>query len=70
MPQDAEVYHIWDGEPRTRISVVYESRQGDVMTAEYEMNVYTVGCRPKGTEEHDNYVHWRTEDDPEYVPED
>lgn len=40
MPSDAKVYHIWDGEPRTEINVVYLSKSGHVMTVDYECVVY------------------------------
>lgn len=49
MPQDARVFHIWDGEPRTAINVVYEAKSGHVMTADFNEVVYSDCARPKGT---------------------
>jgi hypothetical protein len=46
MPPDADVYHIWDGEPRTAIEVVYLSKSGDVMTVDYGEEVSSVQARP------------------------
>lgn len=60
MPQDAEVLHLWDGEPRTAINHLWISRGGDVVTADDDQVCYSTGARPESapTEEEDPY--WRT----------
>ena len=40
MPMDAEVAHVWDGEPRTHINVVWLTPDGRVLTADYGELVY------------------------------
>lgn len=34
MPQDANIFYCWDGEARSPLDVVYESRKGDVIFAD------------------------------------
>ncbi len=47
MPQNAKVYHIWDGEPRTEINHVYFSKSGKVMTLDdINEKVYTDKHKP------------------------
>lgn len=46
MPQNAKVYHIWDGEPRTEINKVYFSKSGKVMTLDNNEDVYTDKHKP------------------------
>lgn len=57
MPQDVSVFHIWDGDARTEINMVYLSKRGDVMTIDEGMNCYSDGARPVGapTESEDPY---------------
>lgn len=64
MPQDARVFHLWDGEPRTAINVVYEANNGNVITSDFEEVCYSVSARPKGdsTAEEDEY--WKTPSKP------
>lgn len=47
MPQEARVFHLWDGEPRTEINIVYESRVGHVITADYNEDCYSTQYMPK-----------------------
>lgn len=71
MPQDARVFHLWDGEPRTAINVVYETKNGKVMTSDFEMVCYSTDARPKEapTSEDDRY--WSTPKNPKgYTDED
>jgi len=35
MPQNAEVLHLWDGEPRTAIEFVWLTEHGRVVTSDY-----------------------------------
>nr|BDD48126.1 hypothetical protein 42 [Balneolaceae bacterium] len=62
MPQDAEVYHLWDGELRTGINVVYESKGGDVVTADNDMVCYTDSSRPVGAPSEAENRYWKTPD--------
>jgi hypothetical protein len=64
MPQEARVFHLWDGEPRTAINIVYETKNGRVMTSDYEMVCYSTDARPKDapTSEEDRY--WNTPENP------
>lgn len=60
MPQDARVFHVWDGKPRTAITFVWLSRSGNVMTADYNQNVYTNEHRPADAPSDDRY--WKMPD--------
>ena len=46
LPQDANVYCIWDGEPRSNIDLVWEDGEGDIMLMAESDYVYT--AIPKG----------------------
>jgi hypothetical protein len=65
MPPDSDVYHLWDGEPRTAIAVVYLSRNGDVITADYDMVCYTDRHRPADAPSSKEEPYWCTADTPE-----
>lgn len=60
LPQNADVYHIWDGEPRTKISVVYLSKGGDVMTSSINQVVYSNHARPVNAPTEKEEQYWRT----------
>ena len=62
MPQGAKVFHLWDGEPRTEIKVVYEAKNGMIITADYEMICYDSEVEPIGTDSGD-YC-WYTPSEP------
>ena len=47
MPMDAPVLHIWDGDPRTEINIIYLAKNGEVMTADYNQSVYTKEAWPE-----------------------
>jgi hypothetical protein len=64
MPQDAEVYHLWDGEPRTAINVVYEAKIGMVMTSDYEMVCYSTDSRPIDAPTSEEHTYWETPENP------
>jgi len=71
LPQDSRVFHLWDGEPRTAINVVYESKRGAVITADYNQVCYSTGARPKNAPNAKEDRYWTTEKNPrEYSPED
>lgn len=46
LPQDANVYCVWDGEPRSSIDLVWEDDAGDIMLMDESGYVYS--ARPKG----------------------
>jgi hypothetical protein len=58
MPPRARVFHIWDGEPRTGINIVYKSRCGAVMTADWGEVVYSTNARPKDAPTSEENKHW------------
>jgi hypothetical protein len=64
MPQKAKVFHIWDGEPRTAINMVYKARCGKVMTADWGEVCYSTEYRPKDapTKKEDRY--WSLPENP------
>lgn len=71
LPQDARVFHLWDGEPRTAINVVYETKNGEVMTADYGQVCYSSSARPKDAPNSEEYRYWETQKDPKgYSSED
>jgi len=65
MPMDKEVYHIWDGVPRGIINFVYLSKDGDVMTADYNTFVYSDGARPPHAPDEKTCKYWKLPMDPE-----
>jgi hypothetical protein len=60
MPQDALVFVIWDGEPRTEINVVWKAKNGAVMTADFNDVCYSDDARPKGAPTPKKEPYWRT----------
>lgn len=48
MPQDKELWHIWDGAPRSKIDHVYISKGGNVMSIEVGEAIYSDDDRPVG----------------------
>lgn len=41
MPPDAEVWHVWDGVPRTVIEHVWQDEHGEIMTADALERIYS-----------------------------
>ena len=64
MPQDAEVEHLWDGEPRTAINFVYLSKDGRVITADYNQDCYSTAGRPVDAPTRDEQTYWSTPEEP------
>jgi hypothetical protein len=62
LPEEAEVYHLWDGLARTRIKHVWLSRKGDVVTADYGEPCYDEEDRPPYAPTKE--VYWKTPGDP------
>lgn len=46
MPEEAEVFHLWDGEARTEIIKVWFSHSGCVITADDEEECYSLDTCP------------------------
>lgn len=67
LPQNANVYHLWDGEPRTQINIVYESKNGSVITSDYNQNCYSTNARPKNAPTAEVDIYWKTQDYPEDI---
>lgn len=66
MPQEAIVWHLWDGALRTQINIVYESKTGDVVTSDYDMVCYDFSNedRPVGTQTNEEDSYWSTPKSP------
>lgn len=62
MPPDAEVLHLWDGEPRTAIEHVWLSIAGDVITSDDGQVCYNHKDRPESASK---ARYWRS---PESTP--
>lgn len=60
MPQDKRVYHLWDGEPRTEINVIYESKDGKIITSGYGEVCYSTRARPKRAPNEEQVKYWKT----------
>jgi hypothetical protein len=65
LPKEAEVYHLWDGELRTKIEVVYLAKSGDVATADYAQVCYSDISRPIGAPGEEQARFWETQESPE-----
>jgi len=76
MPQDAYVWHLWDGEARTQVKHVWLSRKGRVITADDRMVCYTEGTRPSEAPTEEESRFWytpesqRTEEDKRWLDDD
>jgi len=64
LPPEAKVFHLWDGRPRTQINVVYEAKNGNVVTSDYDMVCYPSSARPKDAPNSDEDEFWETEKNP------
>jgi hypothetical protein len=64
LPPQAEVFHLWDGEPRTAINIVYEAADGTVITADYDQPCYLPIKRPKDGPCLYDSTYWNTPTDP------
>lgn len=60
MPQKAEVTHLWDGSLRTDINIVYESKNGLVVTSDFDMVCYYTKYRPINAPTEEEDAHWCT----------
>lgn len=71
MPQDARVFHLWDGEPRTAINIVYEDKIGNVITSDYGQVCYSTNPRPKHAPTSEENRYWETPKNPkgEFIEE-
>lgn len=64
MPQDAMVWHLWDGALYTEIEIVYLSKAGDVVTSDFGMVCYDDKDRPVDAPTSDEDIHWSTMENP------
>lgn len=64
MPDDADVLHLWDGEPRTAIEHVWLARDGSVITADFNMVCYSNAPRPSDAPTTAEEPYWSTPRDP------
>lgn len=60
MPQDAEVFHLWDGEPRTKIVHVWLSKNGNVITSDSGEVCYSTESRPIDAPSEKENPYWYT----------
>ncbi len=60
MPQDAEVRHLWDGEARTAIELVWLARDGNVITADHGMGCYSANTMPVDATLQPGERYWET----------
>ena len=60
LPEDAIVYHLWDGELRTEINVVYLSNSGKAVTADNEEVCYSTESRPTDAPTAEEQKYWHT----------
>lgn len=63
LPQDAIVTHLWDGEARTEIQLVWLARDGSVVTSDYYEACYSDGTRPLGAPTAKEDLYWRTKEE-------
>ncbi len=65
MPQDEEVWHLWDGDLRTTIEHVWVGKSGRVVTSDLDQVCYSVEDLPEGEaiRGKDGY-YWRTSEKP------
>jgi hypothetical protein len=64
MPQDAEVWHVWDGAARTKIELVWLANSGNVITADFDESVYSEESWPIGTAPERGWRFYHTPPDP------
>lgn len=60
MNKEAEVFHLWDGELRSKISHVYMGKNGACVTADYGVVAYSDNSRPVDAPPSREERHWRT----------
>lgn len=61
MPPEAKVFHIWDGEPRTEINIVYLSKAGHVMTIDNHQPIYSKMALPEDIDSESNKTYYTPE---------
>uniref|UniRef100_A0A6M3LNX1 Uncharacterized protein n=1 Tax=viral metagenome TaxID=1070528 RepID=A0A6M3LNX1_9ZZZZ len=58
MPLSANVFHLGDGECRTEINLVWLGKDGDVVTSDFDMVLYSEECRPIGAPSEKEDPYW------------
>ncbi len=69
LPQDATVWHLWDGEARTEINHVWLGRGGAVITADCDHVAYSTCDRPFDAPDENEEPSWRTPETPLLSPD-
>lgn len=62
MPKDAAIFHLWDGEPRTKIEMIWLSKGGDVITSDYGAVCYSTKARPIDAPTKKEKEYWKAGD--------
>lgn len=62
MPPDADVLHLWDGEARTSIEVIWLAKAGYVVTSDLEHVCYSTEARPEGAPDNKEAPDWYSSD--------
>jgi hypothetical protein len=60
MDLDADIFNLWDGEPRSSIECVYMSKSGICITADAGEIAYSNSGRPVDAPDEDEDPYWRT----------
>ena len=60
MPQDADTWHLWDGEARTEIEHVWLSKDGNVITADCNEPCYSTETQPAEATASGKFGFWHT----------
>ncbi|WP_417832787.1 hypothetical protein [Terasakiella sp.] len=70
LPQDARVFHLWDGEPRTEINEIWLSKRGHIVTSDFSQVCYSTAARPVDAPDEKTAPYWRTPQNPNYKMDD
>ena len=60
LPQDADVWIIYDGEARIEADVVFVARSGNVMLTDTNQPVYSSESRPVSAPTEEQNLYWKT----------
>lgn len=60
MDQEAELMHLWDGECRTDIELIYMGKTGVCVTADFDQAAYSDECRPIDALSEKESPYWST----------
>ena len=57
---NADVFHLWDGEARTEINIVYMGKTGNCITSDYGQAAYSNDARPQSAPDSKKDKYWTT----------